>query len=164
MMTRLRLSWFHLSIVVITASLLCCAALPIWAQTTSMGTMTGVVTDPSNAVIPGATVAIKDKSTGDVQTTTTNNSGRYVFVNLRPGTYEVTITKTGFSKVSIPSDVIEVGMVSTNNVVMKIGSESQTVEVQATGVELQTLNATVGSTVNSLSLESLPSIARDTST
>ena len=164
MMTRLRLPWFRLSTFILTALLLCCAALPVWAQTTSMGTMTGVVTDPSNAVIPGATVAIKDKSTGDSQTTATNNSGRYVFVNLRPGTYEVTITKTGFSKVSIPSDVIEVGMVSTNNVVMKIGSESQTVEVQATGVELQTLNATVGSTVNSLSLESLPSIARDTST
>ena len=164
MMTRLRLPWFRLSTFILTALLLCCAALPVWAQTTSMGTMTGVVTDPSNAVIPGATVAIKDKSTGDSQTTTSNNSGRYVFVNLRPGTYEVTITKTGFSKVSIPSDVIEVGMVSTNNVVMKIGSESQTVEVQATGVELQTLNATVGSTVNSLSLESLPSIARDTST
>jgi hypothetical protein len=164
MMTRLRLPWFRLSTFILTALLLCCATLPVWAQTTSMGTMTGVVTDPSNAVIPGATVAIKDKSTGDSQTTTTNNSGRYVFVNLRPGTYEVTITKTGFSKVSIPSDVIEVGMVSTNNVVMKIGSESQTVEVQATGVELQTLNATVGSTVNGLALESLPTIARDTST
>ena len=164
MMTRLRLSWFHLSIAVITALLLCCAALPMWAQTTSMGTMTGVVTDPSNAVVPGATVAIKDKATGDSQTTITNSAGRYVFVNLRPGNYEVTITKQGFSKVSIPSDVIEVGMVSTNNVVLKVGSESQTVEVQATGVELQTLNATVGNTVNGLSLESLPTIARDTST
>src|SRR5450755_2657244 len=55
-------------------------------------------------------------------------------------------------------------MVSTNNVVMKVGSKSQTVEVQATGVELQTLNATVGNTVSGLALNSLPSIARDTST
>src|ERR1022692_416226 len=164
MMTRLTRPCLHLSIALITAAMFCCAALPVWAQTTSMGTMTGVVTDPSNAVIPGATVAIKDKATNDVQTTSTNNSGRYVFVNLRPGTYEITITKTGFSKVSIPSDVIEVGMVSTNNVVLKVGSESQTVEVQATGIELQTLNATVGSTVNGLALESLPTIARDTST
>jgi hypothetical protein len=129
-----------------------------------MGTMTGVVTDPSNAVVPDATITVKDKSTGDIRTTTTNSAGRYVFVNLRPGTYEVTITKPGFAKVSIPSDVIEVGMVSTNNVTMKVGSESQTVEVQATGVELQTLNATVGNQVSGLALNSLPSIARDTST
>ena len=55
---------------------------------------------------------------------TTNTAGRYTFVNLRPGDYEVTITKTGFSKVSIPSDVIEVGETSTNNVTLKVGSES----------------------------------------
>jgi hypothetical protein len=163
-MTHIRSSWFAVPLVVITAVLLCCAALPVFAQTTSMGTMTGVVTDQSNAVLPGATVTITDKATGTVQTTTTNTAGRYVFVNLRTGTYEITVTKAGFSKVTIPSDVIEVGMVSTNNVTMKVGSESQTVEVQASGVELQTLNATVGSTVNGLSLESLPSLARDTST
>jgi Carboxypeptidase regulatory-like domain len=163
-MTHIRRSWSYVSLVVITAVLLCCAALPVWAQTTSMGTMTGVVTDQSNAVLPGATVTITDKSTGTSQSTTTNNAGRYVLVNLRPGTYDITVTKTGFSKVTIPSDVIEVGMVSTNNVTMKVGSESQTVEVQASGVELQTLNATVGNTVNGLALESLPTIARDTST
>src|ERR1017187_1201564 len=130
MMTRLRLPWFRLSTFIITAVLLCCAALPVWAQTTSMGTMTGVVTDQSNAVLPAATVTITDKSTGTSQSTTTNNAGRYVLVNLRPGTYDITVTKTGFSKVTIPSDVVEVGMVSTNNVTMKVGSESQTVEVQ----------------------------------
>ena len=108
--------------------------------------MTGVVTDQCNAVVPDVTVTITDKSTSAMQTTTTNSAGRYLFVNVRPGNYEVTFTKTGFSKVTIPSDVIEVGMVSTNNVTLKVGSETQTVEVEATGVELQTLNATVGNT------------------
>ena len=55
-------------------------------------------------------------------------------------------------------------MVSTENVTLKIGAESQTVEVAASGVELQTLNATVGNQVSGLALNSLPSIARDTST
>src|SRR5450755_1744900 len=55
-------------------------------------------------------------------------------------------------------------MVSTNNVTLKVGAQTQTIEVESSGVELQTLNATVGSTVNGLSLESLPSLARDTST
>src|SRR5450755_4940007 len=55
-------------------------------------------------------------------------------------------------------------MVSTNNVVMKVGAQTQTIEVESSGVELQTLNATVGNTVTGLALESLPTIARDTST
>jgi len=163
-MTRVRLPWIHVSIAVITAVLLCCAALPVWAQTSSLGTMAGVVSDSSNAVVPDAAVTIKDKSTGEERRTTTNNAGRYVFVNVRPGTYEVTITKTGFSKVSIPSDVVQVGMTSTNNVTLKVGTEAQTVEVQATGVELETMNATIGSTVSGLALDNLPSIGRDTST
>jgi hypothetical protein len=163
-MTRVSLPLFHVSIAVLTALLICCAALPVWAQTGSLGTITGVVTDPSNAVVPDATVTIKDKATGDVRTTATNSAGHYLFVNVRPGDYEVTFTKTGFAKVSIPSDVVEVGMTSTNNVTLKVGTEAQTVEVQATGVELQTLNATVGTTVSGLALNSLPSLARDTST
>jgi len=126
--------------------------------------MTGVVTDPSGAVVPDATITIKEKATSTVQSITTNSAGRYTFVNLRPGDYEVSITKPGFSKVSIPSDIVSVGETTTNNVTLKVGSENQTVEVESSGVELQTLNATVGNTVNGLSLESLPSIQRDTST
>jgi len=152
------------AIATITVLLLACLAVPAWGQSGTLGTMVGVVTDASGAVVPDATVSIKEKSTNFVQSTTTNSAGRYTFVNVRPGDYEVTFTKAGFSKVTIPSDVVEVGETSTNNVTLKVGSESQTVEVQASNIELQTLNATVGNTVNGLSLESLPSIQRDTST
>ena len=163
-MTRIRLPLFHVSIAVFTALLLCCAALPVWSQTGSLGTMTGLVTDQSGAVVPDVTVNITDNATKAVRTATTNGAGRYTFVSVTPGTYNVTFTKAGFSKVSIPNDVIAVGETSTNNVTLKVGSASQTVEVEASGVELQTLNATVGNEVSSLSLNSLPSIQRDTST
>jgi hypothetical protein len=136
----------------------------MFGQSGTLGTMTGVVTDSTGAVVPDATVTIKEKSTSSIQTQTTNTAGRYTFVNLRPGDYEVTISKSGFAKDVIPSDIIQVGETSTNNVTLKVGSENQTVEVESSGVELQTLNATVGNVVNSMSLESLPSIQRDTST
>ncbi len=87
-----------------------------------------------------------------------------MFVNLPPGTYDITVTRSGFQKTAIPNDVVAVGMVTTENVTLKIGAESQTIEVAASGVELQTLNATVGNQVSGLALNSLPSIARDTST
>src|SRR5664279_1061257 len=163
-MRRLQLPGFFPSIALFTVLMLVCAALPVWGQTGTLGTVTGVVTDPSNAVVPAATVTIKYKATSTVTTQTTNSAGRYTFLNVRPGDYEVTVTKAGFSKVTIPSDVVEVGTTSTNNITLKVGSESQTVEVQSSGVELQTLNATVGNTVSGLALDSLPSIARDTST
>ena len=151
-------------LAVITTLLLGCAGIPGFAQTGSLGTMIGLVTDQSGAVVPDVTVTITDTAIKAVRTATTNSAGRYVFVNLTPGTYSVTFTKAGFAKVSIPKDVIEVGETSTNNVTLKVGSESQTVEVEASGVELQTLNATVGNQVSGLSLDSLPSIQRDTST
>ena len=89
-MTRVRLQWSVVSISTILALLLSCAALPAWAQTTSMGTITGLVTDQSNAVVPDATVTVKDNATSEVRTITTNSAGRYVFVNLPPGTYDIT--------------------------------------------------------------------------
>src|SRR6516164_1669387 len=163
-MKRFRQLMFIVSLAVISTLLLCCAAIPGLAQTGSLGTMVGLVTAQSGAVIPDVTVTITDTATKASRTATTNSAGRYVFVNVTPGSYMVTFTKAGFSKVSIPNDVIAVGETSTNNVTLKVGSESQTVEVAATGVELQTLNATVGNQVSGLSLESLPSIQRDTST
>ncbi|MGA9566645.1 MAG: carboxypeptidase-like regulatory domain-containing protein, partial [Candidatus Korobacteraceae bacterium] len=60
------------------ALLLCCAAFPAWGQTTTAGTLTGLVTDQSNAVVPDATVSIKDVSSSMARSTTTNASGRYV--------------------------------------------------------------------------------------
>jgi hypothetical protein len=149
---------------VISTLLLCCAAIPGFAQTGSQGTIVGLVTDQSGAVVPDVAVSITDQATKAVRTTTTNAAGRYTFVNVPPGKYDVSFTKSGFAKVTIPNDVVEVGEVSTNNVTMKVGTESQTVEVEASGVELQTLNATVGNQVSGLALQSLPTIARDTST
>ena len=156
--------WFSLAAAMLSALLLCCTALPVFAQTTTLGTVNGTVTDSTNAVLPDAAVTLKDTSTGQVRNTTTNSAGRYVFINVNPGKYDITITKQGFAKATATGQVVEVGQVSTNNVVLKVGSESQTIEVATTGVELQTDNATVGSTVSGIALNSLPSIARDTST
>ena len=163
-MIRVRHLLSLVSISTLALLVLCCTALSGWAQTTSMGTITGLVTDQSNAVVPDATVTVTDVATKEARTIATNEAGRYVFVNLPPGTYNITVSKPGFQKTSIPNDVVAVGMVSTENVTLKVGAETETVEVAASGVELQTLNATVGNQVSGLALNSLPSIARDTST
>src|SRR5215831_11321439 len=108
---------------VISTLLLCCAAIPGLAQTGSLGTMIGLVTDQSGAVVPDVTVTITDAATKAVRTTTSNTAGRYTFVNVPPGTYDVSFTKSGFAKVTVPHDIVQVGETSTNNVTMKVGSE-----------------------------------------
>ncbi len=140
------------------------ASLPLSAQTAASGTLAGVVNDPSGAVIPGATIVVINKGSGTKYDTTSTSSGRYVFTALPPGTYDVTVNAPGFSQVKIPGQVIKVGTQTNLNVPMKLGNVSQTVEVQTTGTELETMNATVGNTVTGIAIESLPSLGRDVST
>src|ERR1700693_871547 len=66
-----------------------------WAQSTSSGTVAGTVTDPSGAVVNGAAVTLTDTSTKASRVVTTNESGRYIFVDAAPGTYDLSVVKQG---------------------------------------------------------------------
>jgi len=134
------------------------------AQTSSQGTLTGSVSDQQGAVIPGAEIRIQNTGTGSYVGTMTNAEGRYTIPNIQPGIYDVTIKKAGFTTASYKGQVIEVGQSLLLDVPMAVGATTTTVEVQATaGAELQTLNATVGSTVSNDSMMMLPNLGRDAS-
>jgi hypothetical protein len=134
------------------------------AQATNTGTVVGQVTDPQGAVVPGAKITLRDPSTGNTFNTTTNDQGRYVIVNVPPASYDLTASKSGFSTAKVSAANVEVGLTSTYDVKMAVGEVSTTVEVQATNVELQTMNATVGNTVSTQAINNLPSLGRDVST
>ena len=140
--------------------LLSLAAMPLFAQSTSTGTLAGSVTDPSGAVVSGATVSLTDTATKSTRTATTNGQGRYIFVDVTPGTYDLNFTKQGFST-SKTQTTVSVGQATTINMALQVGGSNVVVEVTAVGNELQTMNATVGNTVNAAALENLPSIGRD---
>src|SRR5262249_4123705 len=136
-----------------------------WSQATSTATVVGLVTDEQNAAVVGAEVRITDLGTGSSQATTTNDTGRYVLVNVSPGTYSITVTKQGFSAFKIGEQKVDVGTTLTINAALKVGSTSTTIEVSASaGAELQTTNATVGTTLTSAALQMLPNMGRDVST
>jgi Carboxypeptidase regulatory-like domain len=154
-------------VVMLVVALSCLFALTpsvLYSQAASTGTVAGTVTDPTGAAVVGATVTLLDPATNDSRKTTTNESGRYVFANVPPGTYHLTISKTGFRVTKFSDQVVNVGSALTLNATMELGSVSQIVEVTATGAELQTLNATVGNTVSGDLLQNLPSIGQDSST
>jgi hypothetical protein len=139
-------------------------ALPLWSQSTSSGTVAGTVADPSNAVVPGATVTLTDSSTNLARTAATNKDGRYIFVDVPPGVYNISVAKSGFATSKTEKQEVRVGESLTANLTMQVGSANVVVEVSATGTELQTMNATVGNTVTALAIDNLPSIGRDVNT
>src|SRR5207244_2914041 len=140
------------------------SALPMWAQSSATGTVAGTVSDQSGAVVSGAAVTLTDVATNTSRSTTTNDVGRYIFVSVPPGNYNIAITKQGFANTKIPGVSVKVGTASTINASLQVGGSAVEVEVKATGVELQTMNATVGNTVTGVALNSLPSLGRDVST
>src|SRR5579884_3866109 len=116
------------------------------AQSTNAGTVVGTVTDPSGAVISGANLTLTDKTTNTVRTTTSSDTGRYVFTNVNPGTYDLTVKHAGFAEGRVARLRVEVGQQVTANVPLRVGGATEQVEVQVTGTELQTLNSTIGNT------------------
>jgi hypothetical protein len=133
-----------------------------WGQAVSTGTVTGQVVDAQEKVVVSAAVTLMDVSTGSARSTQTNDVGRYVFTQVPPGTYNVSVTKEGFSQTRISDQTVAVGLTLTVNVQLKVGAASQTVEVTYTpGAELQTMNSTMGTTIDGNSVLLLPNIGRE---
>lgn len=136
-----------------------------WAQATSTNSVSGLVTDPSQAAIPGTEVRLVDTSTNAVLTTRTNDVGRYIFINLPPSTYRATFTKDGFNTYRVQDLKVEIGTAMSVNAVLDIGTTATTVEVTASSaVVLQTSNAAVGTSLTGDTLQNLPNMGRDVST
>jgi hypothetical protein len=149
----------------VSSLLLCLVPTSAWAQNAASGALAGQVTDQQGAAVPGATVKLTEISTNSTTTTVTNEAGRYVLPTVPPGTYDLTVTKEGFSLSKIPAQKVDIGMSLTINVALQLGQTTTTVEVQAeAGADLQVMNATIGSTIGADSLQLLPNLGRDAST
>ncbi|HXR97847.1 MAG TPA: carboxypeptidase-like regulatory domain-containing protein [Terriglobales bacterium] len=145
----------------LTAALSWLSPTVAMAQASSKGTIVGQVTDAQGAAVPGAVVVLTNNATNAAQPTTTNNVGRYTFTSLDPGLYTLSIKKDGFKEAVLKNQNVDVGKQLTLNVPMQVGAAAQTVEVTASGAELQTLNSTVGDTLGNEAIQKLPSLTRD---
>ena len=164
-MTRLHLRWPVLScITTLLLAFLAVSAVPALAQGSTTGTITGTVVDTTGAAIPGATITITDPSTKQTRTAKSSGGGQYVLVDIPPGNYSITAVHDGFAEDEIKSLIVSVGTQTTANFKMSVGAETTVVEVIASNSDLQTLNASTGTTVDPALVESLPSIGRDAAT
>ena len=135
-----------------------------YGQSATTGMISGVVTDSSGAVLPGATVTLIQQATSVKQTATTGSDGRYVFAAVVPNDYELNVSAPGFETTVVSNVVVEVLKSYTVDASLKLGSVTQTVEVteQATA-ELQTTSSNVGSVLGGEALTTLPVFTRSAS-
>ncbi len=146
------------SVVLLTGAL-------AWSQSTSTNSVSGLVTDQSQAAIPAAEVRLTDATTNSTLTAKTNEVGRYIFINIPPGTYRATVAKDGFAGYRVERLKVDIGTAVTVNAVLEVGTTATTVEVTASSaVVLQTSNATVGASLTGDTLQHLPNMGRDVST
>ncbi len=142
--------------------IVCMRLAPAWAQTTSTGTVSGLVLDEQSAVVPGAEVTLTDVTTRARRTATTNEAGRYIFVSVPPGTYDIVVSRQGFQTAKVSAQKVTVGQELTIDLTLAVGGVAQAIEVVASGAaQLQTTSATVGSTITGTSVILLPNLSRD---
>ena len=152
-------NWFFFLFTLLLAGLL---AAPVHAQNTVSGDITGIISDPSGAVLPNTQVTVKNNATGQTQTATTNAQGVYRFSLLQPGTYTVSAQGQGFQTVQRSTNVT-VGQASTINLQLSLSQQSETVEVSAEGGVVQTQNGNISTTFSPSQIENTPNGGNDLS-
>lgn len=125
------------------------------------GSISGTVRDASGAVIPSASVTVTDTQKGTAQTVVADSSGFYRADRLIPDTYNVRVSATGFSASETDGISVAANGEPKVDLVLKVGSEQQTVEVSAEPAPLQTNNAQVSDLIPSQTLQDLPSSTRN---
>ena len=125
------------------------------AVSTNGGSIQGTITDPSGAVVGNAAIGIRGTDTGFSRTLTTDSAGFYSVGPLNPGSYEVSITTPGFQKLVVKT-FIRTGTVTSGNFKLFLGSSSETVEVTAGELQVNTEQAGVSDVLTNEQIRSLP--------
>ncbi|MBZ2176404.1 MAG: carboxypeptidase regulatory-like domain-containing protein [Acidobacteria bacterium] len=133
---------------------LCLLALSGFAQSDN-ASISGVVKDPSGAVVANAKVSVKNDSTAFERQTTTNNSGFYTVTNISPGYYTVSVEATGFKKTATSRNKLDAGVPIAVNIELSVGQLTESVTVEASVAQINTESATVGKTVEQAQIQNL---------
>jgi len=123
--------------------------------------VSGVVTDPTGAVIPGATIELENLGTALKRTAKSDSDGNYSFLQVMPGQYKMTATMTGFRTTTIGDVRLLVNNPATVNIRMEVGQISESVSVSAEAVQVNTTDASIGNAIGTKPILQLPLNARN---
>src|SRR4030095_15469033 len=131
-----------------------------FGQATATGTISGTVMDKSDSIISGAEVVITSRPTGASRTATSSDEGSFRFDFLSAGSYTVKISKSGFSPVVPPVELL-VRPTATANAVLNPGSVTETIEVTAESPLVDVAKTSVSMDITPRQVEDLPMVGRD---
>lgn len=129
-------------------------AMPVSAQNTS-SSISGTITDSTGAVIPNATIHVRNDATGQTLSVTSDPRGAYTVTNIQPGSYTVSAEATGFEAETQSKVMVDPNIGRQLNFALKPGSAATTITVQANANALQTESAVVGQLVTSDQVKSI---------
>ncbi len=146
----------HAACRVLAALLLIVALVPVGRAQTTSGTILGTLTEQTGAVLPNTQVRLTNTATSDTRVTNTNQAGFYQFVNVPPGTYDLTVTKQGFKTLHQGPVSLQVEGSLQINLAMQVGSQTQTVIVSARTPLLQAETTSLGAVVDQRETNEIP--------
>jgi len=140
--------------------LTCLLAATAFGQTTT-GSLTGTVTDPTGAVVAGATVTVTNPATGAERSVESNEQGAFNVPALQPGKYTVTVDAKGFKKAVSHDIIVTVTQIASVTIPLEIGSASETVTVSASQEVINTSSPSVTNIINTRQVVDLPLAGRN---
>ena len=141
-------AWFIVLALVLIAT-------PLWAQKIT-GTISGIVTDPTGAVVPQVAITITNTETGLSRTVTSNDMGEYIAPDLPNGIYRITAKQTNFKEAVISNVELHVASTALANIQLQMGNTSEQIVVEANTIQVQTDSAQLGEVIQSGQVRDLP--------
>ena len=120
------------------------------------GSISGTITDTSGATVANVTVTAIDALSGTKYTTTSSPAGYYTFASVRPGSYTVSATVTGYSKASATGVTVNISTRVPQDLKLSVGGATETVQVNSDALQLETETSDVGTVLSSREVEDLP--------
>ncbi|MCE5311170.1 MAG: carboxypeptidase regulatory-like domain-containing protein [Acidobacteriales bacterium] len=146
----------HSSILLAAVFVVLTAAVPAFGQGAALGSISGRVTDPSQAPVPDAGITVTNTKTGSTSTAATTADGYYTVRFLQPGTYSVSVTKTGFQKSVQPDVLVATATSPTVNITLTLGAVAETVTVTERVAQIETQNADKGAIIDNIRMLNTP--------
>src|SRR5579859_7540388 len=147
---------FRITEWILLAALMVLSPVLARAQAVANAQIQGVVTDPTGAVVPGAKVTATQTNTGDARTTISGTDGSYVLLNLPVGPYKLEVSIPSFQTYVQSGIILEVGNNPQINVVLKVGSVTQAVQVSANATMVDTQKTAVTQVIDQRRIVALP--------
>ncbi len=141
--------------------LVCALGSVLHSQTASTGALTVTATDPTSAVVPGASVTITATATGVSRSHATESNGSYTFTLLPPGDYRVSISAPGFKPVELSAVTVSVSETHSVSQALEVGTQQQAVTVSTDVQAIQTETSSLGVVVGARQLNDLPLVTRN---